>query len=165
MRPTTCDLSDHYGDQARIVAPVFKHFGGKRAFKGLVATIKCFEDNSRVKELTGTKGNGRVLLVDGGGSTRYALLGDMIANEALRNDWAGVIVHASVRDTAALAELEIGIMALAPCPRRSLKNGEGQMAVPIDLAGTRATPADFVFADGDGVILVDSTLLREEDRS
>jgi regulator of ribonuclease activity A len=139
LAESTCDLSDELGDQARVVAPAFRHFGAVRRFHGEVTTIKCFEDNSRVRELAGTPGEGRVLLVDGGGSTRYALLGDKIARQLLDNGWAGVVVHGCVRDTAVLATLELGVMALAQTPRRSSKNGEGQVGVPLEIAACGAS--------------------------
>src|SRR3954471_14368629 len=111
MALSTCDLCDKYGDQARVVPPGFRHFGGKQRFHGLVVTARCPEDNSRLKELANTPGAGRVLVVDGLGSLRRALLGDMIGKEALDHGWAGVVVHGAVRDTAPLAELDLGVMA------------------------------------------------------
>jgi regulator of ribonuclease activity A len=159
MTDSTCDLSDEYGDLARTVAPVFRHFGQKRRFSGAAATIKCFEDNSRVKETVATPGAGRILVVDGGGSLRCALLGDMLASAALANGWAGVVIHGCVRDVAALATLDLGVMALAPHPRRSRKNGDGERDVAIDLAGTRCAPGDTLYADEDGIILIESSAI------
>jgi len=150
---STCDLSDAHGDRARVLPPVFRHFGGKRRFGGEVATVKCFEDNSRLKELVGTEGRGRVIVVDGGGSTRYALLGDMVAREALARGWAGIVVWGCVRDTAVLETLDLGIVALAPMPRRSLKNGDGQVDVAVEIAGVPCAPGDTLLADEDGVVL------------
>lgn len=164
MTRSTCDLSDRYGDRGRVLAPIFRSYGGRRSFHGPVATIKCHEDNSRVKEVTRTPGAGRVLVVDGGGSLRYALLGDLIATEALTNGWAGLIIHGCVRDTAVLATLDLGIQALASIPRRSLKNGEGQVDVPIEIAGTRIVPGDQLYADDDGIFVIDPTLLQADDR-
>lgn len=164
MDQSTCDLSDTYGEKGRVVAPVLRHFGGKRRFKGEVMTIKCFEDNSRVKEAVNSPGAGRVLVVDGGGSTRYALLGDMLGRAAVSNGWAGVVVYGCVRDTAVLATLDLGVMALASMPRRSLKNGEGQVGVPIEIAGTACAPGDMLFADEDGIFVIERALLAEGDR-
>jgi regulator of ribonuclease activity A len=154
MATTTCDLCDTHGDDARVVAPVFRHFGKLRAFSGAAFTIQCFEDNSRVKETVATRGGGRVLVVDGGGSLRHALLGDTLATQARDQGWAGIIVYGCVRDAAVLATLDLGIMALASTPRRSMKNGEGRVAVPVDLAGTRCIPGDLVHADEDGIVLL-----------
>jgi regulator of ribonuclease activity A len=155
----TCDLSDAYGDHARVLPPVLRHFGGRRRFSGEIVTIKCFEDNSRVKELAGTQGDGRVMLVDGGGSTRMALLGDMIGQEALAHGWAGIVVYGCIRDTAALAHMELGVMAIASSPRRSLKNSEGVVGITVDIAGVRCAPGDSLFADEDGVVIIDPALL------
>lgn len=113
MATSTCDLSDRFADEARVLPPMFRDFGGRRRFTGAAITVKCFEDNSRVKELLGTAGHGRVLVVDGGGSTRCALLGDMIGKDAVDNGWEGVVVYGSVRDAALLATLNLGVKALA----------------------------------------------------
>lgn len=155
MSQSTADLCDALGEAARVLPPALRHFGGRRRFSGEVLTVRCFEDNSRLKELANTPGAGRVLLVDGGGSTRCALLGDTIAAEALEHGWTGVVVHGCVRDTVALASLELGVMALGSTPRRSLKNGEGQAGVALELAGVRCSPGDLLFADEDGVLVVD----------
>ncbi|HEY4223614.1 MAG TPA: ribonuclease E activity regulator RraA [Myxococcota bacterium] len=152
---STCDLSDQHGERARILAPVFRHFGGRKKFHGVVATAKCWEDNSRVKELLATAGDGRVLVVDGGGSLRVALLGDMIGKGAVANGWAGVIVFGCVRDTAVLGQIDLGVLALASHPRRSHKNGEGQAQLAIEIAGARIKPGDQVFVDDDGVLVLD----------
>ena len=154
MTDSTCDLSDSHGDEARVLPPVFRHFGGRRRFAGEVVTVKCFEDNSRLKELVGTQGGGRVIVVDGGGSTRCALLGDMVARDALEHGWAGIVVWGCVRDTDVLQTLDLGVMALAPMPRRSQKHGEGQTGVAVELAGVRCEPGDTLVADEDGVVLV-----------
>lgn len=165
MDQSTCDMSDKYGAKGRVVAPVLRHFGGKRRFKGEVVTIKCFEDNSRVKEMLSSPGAGRVLVIDGGGSTRYALLGDMIGREAMGNGWAGIVLHGCVRDTAVLATLDLGVLALAAIPRRSLKNGEGKVGLPVEIAGTPCAPGDMLFADEDGIFLIDPALLSDAEKS
>ena len=154
MTHSTCDLADRHGDNARIPAPVFRDFGARPAFSGSAVTVKCFEDNSRVKELLATPGEGRVLVVDGGGSTRCALLGDMIAADAVKSGWSGIVVFGCVRDTAVLAGLDIGIKALASNPRRSTRRGEGTAHVAIDLAGVRVEDGDFVAADADGIVVL-----------
>jgi regulator of ribonuclease activity A len=164
MPISTCDLCDKYGDQGRVVPPVFRHFGGKKRFHGLASTLRCPEDNSRLKELASTPGAGRVLVVDSGGSMRYALLGDMIGKLALEHGWAGVVLHGCMRDTAALSELDLGLMALGAVPRRSLKNGEGQVGLPVDIAGIVCTPGDWVVADEDGIVLIDPALLSDDEK-
>ena len=151
---TTCDLSDELGDQARVIGSEFLDFGGRRKFTGAAATIKCFEDNSLVRRMVKSPGAGRVLVVDGGGSRRCALLGDMLAKEALNNGWAGLIIDGCVRDCAELATLDIGIKARGATPRRSVKNGEGQVDLEIEVAGVILRPGDMVFADADGIIIL-----------
>ncbi|MBI5894795.1 MAG: ribonuclease E activity regulator RraA, partial [Desulfobacterales bacterium] len=116
MKVSTPDLCDAHPELVRVVAPLFKNYGGRAAFGGLLATIKCFEDNSRVKECLGRPGDGRVLVVDGGGSRRCALLGDLLAAQAMENGWAGVIVHGCIRDVDAIAGMQLGVQALAATP-------------------------------------------------
>jgi regulator of ribonuclease activity A len=159
MTMSTCDLCDEHGDQIRVVPPIFRHFGGRRQFQGLVATLRCPEDNSRLKELASTPGAGRVLVVDAAGSLRYALLGDMVAKLARDHGWSGVVVHGAVRDSVALQQLDFGVMALGLMPRRSLKNGEGQAGLVIELAGVVCKPGDMLVADEDGIVLLDPALL------
>lgn len=150
---STCDLSDRFPD-ARVAAPVLRDFGGRRAFSGRAVTVKCFEDNSRVKELLATHGEGRVLVVDGGGSLRCALMGDMIAADAVAHGWAGVVIDGCVRDTQVLATLDIGIKALAANPRRSTRRGEGSAHIAITVAGTPVRDGDWIVADEDGVVVL-----------
>jgi regulator of ribonuclease activity A len=150
---TTCDLSDEHGEGARIIAGLV-HYGGRQRFSGPIETVKAAEDNSRVKEVANTPGHGRVLLVDGGGSRRYALLGDMIGAEAVANGWSGVVIHGAVRDSAALATLDLGVMALGTTPRRSLKNGEGLVGVAVEVDGAPFRPGDVLYADEDGIVVL-----------
>lgn len=153
---TTCDLSDEHGTDARVLAAGLRHYGGTTRFSGVVETVKCFEDNARVKALANTPGDGRVLVVDGGGSLRYALLGDMIGAEAVAQGWAGVVIHGAIRDSAALATMVLGVMALGTTPRRSSRNGEGRAGEPIEIEGTRIVPGDVLYADEDGIVLLAS---------
>jgi regulator of ribonuclease activity A len=150
--PTT-DLSDAHPD-ARVADPVFRDFGGAHAFAGPVSTVKCFEDNVRVREALSEPGAGRVLLVDGGGSLRCALLGDQVARLAVDNGWAGVVVFGCVRDAAALAQMPLGVKALASHPRKSVKRGEGQRDIPIEVAGIAVRPGDWLAADADGIVVL-----------
>ncbi len=159
MDQSTCDLSDTHGEKGRVLAPVFRHFGSKRRFKGEVFTIKCFEDNSRLKETVAIPGLGRVIVVDGGGSTRCALLGDMIAKEALSHGWTAIVIYGCVRDSVVLHTVDLGVLALGSMPRRSVKNGEGKVGIPVEIAGTRCAPGDMLFADEDGIFIIDPALL------
>lgn len=150
----TTDLSDRFGEAARVADPVFRDFGGTRAFSGTTATVKVFEDNVLVKQALSEPGNGRVLVVDGGGSLRCALLGDLVADLAVRNGWAGVVLFGCVRDTAVLATLPLGIKALAPHPLRSVKRGEGVRDIEVRFAGIAIRPGDFLVADADGIVVL-----------
>jgi regulator of ribonuclease activity A len=149
----TADLCDEYAAELQIVAPVFRHFGGRVCFAGPASTVKCFEDNSRVKEAVGEPGNGRVLVVDAGGSTRCAVLGDLLAKQAADNGWAGAVIYGCVRDSADLAGFPLGVIALASMPLRSERKGEGQRDVPIQVPGARVQPGDWVYVDTDGMVV------------
>mgnify|MGYP003606568698 FL=1 len=154
---STCDLCDvHKGDESgafRVLPPVFHHYGGKEAFSGPVATVKCFEDNSLVKAAIETPGQGRVLVVDGGGSLRRALVGGNVAATAAKNGWAGIVVYGTVRDVAELRETPMGLRALALIPLPTEKRGEGQSEVPVQVAGVWVRPGDWLYADADGIVV------------
>jgi regulator of ribonuclease activity A len=150
----TTDLSDRLGDTVRVADPVFRDFGGARSFAGTVATVKVFEDNVLVRQALSEPGGGRVLVVDGGGSLRCALLGDLVAGLAVDNGWSGVLVYGCVRDTEALGQLPLGVKALAPHPAKSIKRGEGQRDVDVRFAGIVFRPGEFLVADADGVIVL-----------
>lgn len=156
---STCDLYDRFEATARVADPVFRDFGARTKFSGAAVTVKCFEDNSKVKELLATPGAGKVLVVDGGGSLRGALMGDLIAKSAVDNGWEGVVIHGCVRDAAVLATLDLGIKALAAIPRKTVRRGEGQTGLPVSLAGIRVVPGDLVFADADGVLVLEAGAL------
>ncbi len=156
----TCDLCDAHRNDAsgefRVLPPVFRAFGGKSRFAGAVVTLRCFEDNARVKAALDLPGEGRVLVVDGGASLRYALVGGNIGAAAARNGWAGVLVNGCVRDVAELAALPIGILALASMPMPPAKRGEGAQDVPVMVQGHWVRPGDWLVADEDGVVVLSS---------
>ena len=152
----TCDLYDEHLDSARVLTIPLINLGGASEFCATAVTVRCFEDNSRIKELVAGDGDGRVMLVDGGGSLRCALVGDVLAGEAQRNGWAGVIVFGAVRDKVALRGLDLGVMAIGVTPRKSVRRGEGQVGVPIQLGDIWCRPGDIVYADEDGVLILDS---------
>ncbi len=160
MSLKTTDLYDRHGEAARVLQPVFQDLGGRPAFNGVAVTVKCFEDNSRIKELAATPGHGKVMVVDGGGSLRCALLGDLIAADAVRNGWEGLVIDGCVRDCAALRELPIGIRALAATPRKSTRRNEGQTGIEIQIGGVVCRNGDRVYADEDGVLLLDSAVVQ-----
>jgi regulator of ribonuclease activity A len=149
----TADLCDAFSAELQIAAPIFQRFGGRASFCGPASTVKCFEDNSRVKEAVGEAGNGRVLVVDAGGSLRCAVLGDLLAKQALDNGWSGVVVHGCIRDAADMAEFNLGVIALASMPLRSDRKSEGQRDIPIQIPGARIKPGDWVYADEDGMVI------------
>ena len=149
----TADLCDAHGDELQICEPVFRAYGGRHAFSGPISTVRCFEDNSRVKEAVDGPGEGRVLVVDGGGSRRRALFGDKLGSAAVRNGWAGVIIHGCIRDSAELGRMDLGIRALGTMPLRSEKRGEGERDVPVRFAGVTFRPGEYVYVDEDGVIV------------
>ena len=160
--PSTCDLCDSFRDRAdagvRVLPGVFRSFGGRPAFHGAVRTVRCFEDNSVLRELVQAPGEGGVIVVDGGGSLRKALLGGNLAAAAAKNGWAGVLVNGAVRDLAELRAAEVGIFALGHCPMPTARRDEGTLDEPIRVQGEWVRPGDWLYADEDGVVLSDVQL-------
>lgn len=157
VTPDICDAHP----EVQVLEPLFVNLGGVESFCGPVRTVKCFEDNSRVREAVSEPGDGAVLVVDGGGSRRCALLGDMLAEKAADNGWAGVIVYGCVRDVDVLAEAELGVQALDAHPRRSEKRGEGQRDIPVTFAGVTLRPGQWLYADNNGIVLAEERLTLE----
>ena len=150
----TCDLCDANEGKVSVVTGLnWFSYGGRKVFGGQAVTVKCFEDNSRVKELLGTPGEGKVLVVDGGGSLRNALIGDMIAESAVKNGWSGIIIYGACRDVDELAKLDFGVMTLGCVPIKSVRRGEGQVDLEISFGGVSVVSGDFVYADSNGVIV------------
>jgi regulator of ribonuclease activity A len=156
---STADLYDANPDAVQVAEPLYRSFGGISSFWGPVATVKVFEDNSLVRQTLQEPGQGRVLLVDGGGSMQCALLGDRLAQLAIDNGWRGLVVHGCVRDSKELAQMPIGIKALAANPRRSGKRGDGERGILVFFAGVTVHDGDWLYADEDG-ILISSTRLE-----
>ncbi|WP_067965344.1 ribonuclease E activity regulator RraA [Nocardiopsis trehalosi] len=154
----TADLIDAHGDALASCETQFRLFGGRAAFHGPIATVKCHEDNALVKEQLSQPGDGWVLVVDGGGSLRTALLGDRIAAAAAENGWAGVVVHGAVRDAAALAGIDIGVKALGTNPRKSAKTGAGVLDAPVAFGNVVFTPEAWLYSDEDGIVIADGRL-------
>ncbi len=154
---STCDFCDvHKGDDSgafRVLPPVFQHFGGVEAFCGQVSTVQCFEDNSLVKAALDAPGQGRVLVVDGGGSLRRALVGGNLATAAARNGWAGVVVDGCVRDLAELNAAAVGIRALGLMPMPTEKRNTGLRDVAVRIQGVWIRPGDWLYADADGIVV------------
>lgn len=157
MTWTTPDLCDAHPDVS-VADPLFRDFGGRTSFCGRIRTVRCLEDNSRVRELLGQDGHGQVLVVDGGGSLRRSLLGDQLAALAIENGWDGVLVHGAVRDVEALALLPIGIKAIAAAPKKTQKRGVGEVDVTLALAGVDFAPGSWLYADANGVVVATDQL-------
>lgn len=158
--PATTDVCDASEDRLlsgslRVLPPVFQNYGGAEVMSGPIVTMKVFEDNAMVREMLETPGQGRILVVDGGGSDRCALVGGNLAQLAERNGWAGVLVHGCVRDVAEMIDCQVGIWAIATHPRRCLRTGQGHRDVVLDMAGVMVRPGEWCLADADGVLISD----------
>ncbi|YAL83048.1 ribonuclease E activity regulator RraA [Dermacoccaceae bacterium W4C1] len=153
MDTTTADLYDERGEELDSCSTQLRSYGARIAFTGPVSTIRCHRDNALVKTVLNSPGEGRVLVVDGGGALESALMGDLIAAAAVDNGWAGVIINGAVRDVAVLAGLDLGIRALGSNPRKSAKDGVGERDVPVTFGGATFTPGVQVWADEDGVLV------------
>ena len=155
----TCDLlDDHPEKNLQVVSPYldgkfFKSYGARQSFSGQVITVKCFEDNSRVKELLATDGTGKVLVVDGGASMRCALMGDMIAESAVNHHWNGVVIYGCIRDVDAIAKLDLGVHALAAIPQKSNRKGIGEVDVNLYFGGVTIQTGDYLYADNNGIVI------------
>ena len=147
------DLCDDYPELVRVLDPIFSNFGGRERFSGPLVTVKCFEDNSVVKELVGTPGEGRVLVVDAGGSMRRACLGDMLAEQASVNGWAGLVIYGCIRDVDEIMATNIGVQALGTHPMKTDKKGIGELGISVTFAGVTFSLGDYVYADNNGIIV------------
>ncbi|MCG3722605.1 ribonuclease E activity regulator RraA [Vibrio cincinnatiensis] len=153
MEYNTSALCDIYLDQVDVVEPMFSNFGGCASFAGQVTTIKCFEDNGLIREVLEQDGVGRILLIDGGGSLRRALIDAELAAIAEENEWEGIVVYGSVREVDELEEMSIGIQALASIPVGAISLGIGEVDVAVNFAGVTFLPEDYLYADNTGIIL------------
>jgi regulator of ribonuclease activity A len=157
MSFSTADLCDQYEGKVSVAAPLFKCYGGAMAFCGPIATVKVHEDNVLVRAALSEPGDGRVLVVDGGGSLRCALVGDQLARLAQQNGWSGIVVNGCIRDAPAIGRVEIGIRALGTHPRKSAKKGAGERDTPLAFAGVNFTPGAQLYSDEDGIIVIDDS--------
>ena len=149
----TPDLCDEYPELIQVVEPMFTNYGGRESFGGEIVTLKAFEDNSKVRELVATDGTGKVMVVDGGGSLRRAMLGDMLAEKAAKNGWEGIIIYGCIRDVDVIMETELGVQALATNPLKTDKKGLGEINVEVKFGGVVFVPGQYVYADNNGVIV------------
>jgi regulator of ribonuclease activity A len=157
--PDLCDeFESELGKSVRVVAPMFQRYGARSSFAGEIVTLKVFEDNSLVREAFTANGQGKVLVIDGGGSLRCALVGDQIAILAAKNAWEGVVVYGCIRDSGDINGIDIGVRALNTHPQKSIKKGVGDQNIAVTFGGVTFNPGEFLYADEDGVI-VSSTKL------
>lgn len=165
MKISTPDLCDQYeGDQQagiRVLDSIFNNYGGRSEFFGQAVTIRCFEDNSVLKQLVDTAGAGQVIVMDGGGSLRRAILGDMLAAKAAQNGWAGLVINGCIRDCEEIAAIDLGIKALNTHPMKTDKRGIGDLNTPVYFAGQAISPGDWVYADRNGVLVSRLRLLPD----
>lgn len=160
MQVKTTDLWDRFEDQVQVAEPVFRNFGGRDNFWGRAVCLQVVEDNVLVRRELETDGQGKVLVVDGGGSLKCALLGDILAGLAISNLWSGVIIYGCIRDAKEIGAMPVGVKALNTCPRKSGKKGTGQREVPVEFAGVTIQPGDYVYADLDGILVAKRNLLE-----
>ena len=159
----TPDLCDEFeaelGQSLRVVAPMFQRYGGRNSFAGEIVTLKIFEDNSLVREAVGEKGQGKVLVIDGGGSLRCALVGDQLAILAQSNGWEGLVVYGCIRDSGDINGIDIGVRALNTHPQKSIKKGVGDRNIAVTFGGVTFKPGEYLYADDDGVLVSSTALL------
>ena len=162
MTFATADLYDEHGEKLQIATPMFNDYGGNHKFCGPVSTVSVFEDNSLVRAALEEPGEGRVLVVDGGASLNCALVGDMLAELGKENGWVGIIVNGCIRDSAVIANIDIGVRALNTNPRKSVKKGIGERDVSVDFADVIISPGDYIYADEDGIVISDEDLAEKD---
>lgn len=150
---STPDLCDQYPQLVRAVEPMLNNFGGREQFCGQIVTVKCFEDNSVVKQLVGTPGDNRVIVVDAGGSLRRACLGDMLAEQAASNGWSGLVIYGCIRDVDQIMATDIGVQALGVHPMKTEKKGVGELDIPVTFGGVTFNPGEYLYADNNGIIV------------
>jgi regulator of ribonuclease activity A len=148
----TADILDEHAERAAVCEIAFRQFGGVRAFEGPISTVRCHDDNVLVRRRLSEPGGGGVLVVDGTGSHRVALVGEIVARLARDNGWAGLVINGCVRDVAAIRELDVGIKAIGSTPRPSRKEGAGEVDVPVTFGGVTFHSGDMLFSDDDGVV-------------
>ena len=159
MQDLLPELCDQFEELITVVEPIFTNCGAKERFSGEIVTLKCFEDNSKVRELVGQDGTGKVLVVDGGGSLKRALLGDMLAEKAAANGWEGIVIYGCIRDVNAIATINLGVQALATHPMKTEKRGLGDINQEVNFGGVTFIPGHFIYADNNGVLVAPHALL------
>ncbi|HEY6750393.1 MAG TPA: ribonuclease E activity regulator RraA [Rubrobacteraceae bacterium] len=159
MNFRTPDLCEEFEESVRVTEPLFRDYGDAGSFCGPKATVRVFEDNVLVRETLETEGRRRVLVVNGGGSPRCALIGERHARFAYENGWAGVVINGCIRDSEEISKITVGVKALHIVPKRSSKEGVGERDVPVSFAGVTFAPGHYLYADADGIMVADRELL------
>ncbi len=159
MSIVTADLYDAHGEALSVLEIGLRSFGQHQAFKGKISTLKVYEDNTLVREALSEDGTGKVLVIDGAGSLRFALVGDRIAQLAVDNHWAGIVIFGCMRDSAEINGMPIGIKALGTTPRKTVKRQSGLKDTPVHFGGVQFRPGDVLFADEDGVVTAPPEIL------
>jgi regulator of ribonuclease activity A len=162
MQDLLPELCDQFEDLVHVVEPMFMNFGAKERFSGEIVTLKCHEDNSKVRELAGQDGTGKVLVVDGGGSLRRALLGDMLAEKAVANGWEGMVIYGCIRDVNAISAINLGVQAIAAHPMKTEKRGLGDINQEVNFGGVTFVPGHFIYADNNGILVAPHPLLLKD---
>ncbi len=159
MTFTTADLYDELGDALQVATPMFNDYGGEKKFSGPITTIKAHEDNVLVRSALEEPGEGRVLVIDGGGSLRCAMVGDMLAEIGVKNGWSGILVYGCIRDAVMMSSMKLGIKALNTNPKKSVKKGAGDRDIPVTFAGVTFVPGHYLYADEDGVVVAETKVV------
>ena len=155
----TNDLYDEHLENIQVAAPIFKSFGGRKKFYGQIRTVKAFEDNTYIKEAFKEDGTGKVLIVDGAGSLRCAMMGDQVAALGKKNSWEGIIIFGCIRDSLEVEKLDFGVKALATIPRKTIKRQQGVRDIPVHFADVCFSPEHYVYSDEDGILISNEPLL------
>lgn len=149
----TADLVDLHDEKVRFCDVPFRLYGRKRIFSGPISTIRCFEDNALIRTALESPGRGRVLVVDAGGSTRCAVVGDMLAEFGRASGWAGLVLYGCIRDSVEIQNMDFGVMAIGTSPKKSTKTRSGFVDVPLAFGDVEFVPGQYVYADDDGVLV------------
>ncbi len=152
------DLCDTYPSLVRVIEPIFSNYGGRSSFGGQIVTLKCHEDNTLVAAQVEEEGDGKVLVVDGGGSLRCGLLGDNLALKAVTNGWQGIVIYGCIRDVDIIAEMDLGVQALAVHPMKSVKRNVGLLNEPVSFGGVTIRPGEYLYGDNNGLIVASEAL-------
>ena len=154
------DIFDNHSQELSLLRLPWRSFGGRPSICAQLRTVRCFEDNSKVRQVLSKPGNGAVLLIDGGTSLRVALLGDQMAALALENNWQGLVINGAIRDSRCIGQMDIALWALGTCPIKSNKRDQGAIDCELNIAGVVVRSGDWLYADEDGIAIAQTNLLQ-----